>query len=97
MIALLVILFTIRNFINILVSILSASATNLLYTPFLTTSFFTTLLNLLKSSGIGINLSISNLSTSVFRLPKLVFDAKLEVPMCEIFLISVFVTYLDQF
>ena len=68
-----------------LVSILSTFATNLLYTVFLITSFFTTSLNLLKSAGIGTNLSMSNLSTSVFRLAKLVFSAKLEVSTCEIF------------
>ena len=73
-----------------LVSILFTFATNLLYTVFLTTSFFTTLLNLLKSLGIGINLSMSNLSTSVFKLAKLVFNAKLEGSTCEIFLMSVF-------
>ena len=50
---------------------LSTFATNLLYAIFLTISFFTTLLNLLKSLGIGINLSISNLSISVFKLDKL--------------------------
>ena len=66
-------------------------ATNLLYTVFLTTSFFTTLLNLLKSAGIGTNLSMSNLSTSLFKLAKLFFNAKLDVSTCEIFLISVFV------
>ena len=62
-----------------LVSILSTFATNLLCTGFLTKSFFTTSLNLLKSTGIGTNLSMSNLSTSVFKLVKLVFNAKLEV------------------
>ena len=60
-----------------LVSILSTFATNLLHTVFLTTSFFTISLNLLKSTGIGTNFSISNLSTSVFRLAKLVFSEKL--------------------
>ena len=49
-------------------------ATNLSYTVFLTTSFFTTSLSLLKSTGAGANLSISSLSTSVFKL-----SAKLEV------------------
>ena len=34
-----------------------------LYSVFLTTSFFTTLFNLLKSTGTCTNLSISNLST----------------------------------
>ena len=75
-----------------LVLILSTFATNLLYPVFLTTSFFTTLLNLFKSLGIGTNLSMSKLSTSVFKPDKLVFNAKLEVSMCEIFLISAFVT-----
>ena len=73
-----------------LVSILSTFATNLLYTVFLTTWFYTTLLNLLKSAGIGTNLSISNLSTSVFKLDKLGFNAKLEVSTGEIFLMFVF-------
>ena len=71
--------------------ILSTFATYLLYTVFSTTSLITTLFNLLKSLGIGFNLSMSNLSTSVFKLAKLVFNAKFEVPTCEIFLISDFV------
>ena len=84
-----------------------------LYSVFLTTSFFTTLLSLLKSAATGANLSISilstllfklfklvgklynllifNLSTFVFKLAKLDFSAKLEAPICEIFLISTFV------
>ena len=37
-----------------------------LYTSFLTTSFFTTSLSLLKSTGTGTNLSTSNLSTLLF-------------------------------
>ena len=76
---------------NPLVSILSTLVTNLFYTSFLTTSVFTTSLNLVKSTGIGINLSMSNLSTSVFKPDELVYNAKLEVSTCEIFLISVFV------
>ena len=72
-------------------SILSTLATNLIYTSFLTTSFFTTSLSLLKSTGIGANLSICNSSTSVFKLAKFNFNAKLEVSTCEIFLISAFV------
>ena len=64
-------------------------ASNLSKTAFLTTSFFTTWLNLLKSTGTGANLSISSLSTSVFRLAKCVFSAKLEVSTC--------VAFLDQF
>ena len=53
-------------------------AVNLSYTVFLTT-FFTTSLSLLKSTGTGTNLSISNLSTSVFKLAKFDFRATLEV------------------
>ena len=71
---------------NPLVSILSTLATNLSYTCYLTTSFFTTSLSLLKSTGTGTNLSISNLSTSVFKPAKFAFNAKLEVTTCEIFL-----------
>ena len=55
---------------NPLVSILFTLVTNLSYAVFLTTSFFTTSLSLLKSTGTGTNLSISNLSTSVFKLAK---------------------------
>ena len=75
--------------IKSLVSVLFTFATNLLYTVFLTTLFFTTSLTLLKSTGTGANLPMSNLSTSVFRLAKFVFSAKLEVSTC--------VTFLDQF
>ena len=60
-----------------LVSILSTLATNLSYAVFLTTSFFTTLLSLLKSTGTVANLSTSNLSASLFKLAKFVFNAKL--------------------
>ena len=41
---------------NPVVSILSTFVTNLLYSVFLTTSFFTTLLSRAKSSGRGVNL-----------------------------------------
>ena len=75
---------------NPLVSIAFTLVTNLLCMSFLTTSFFTTLLNLLKSVGTGSNLSISNLSTLLFKLAKFVSNAKLEVSTCEIFLISAF-------
>ena len=54
---------------------LSTLATNLSYTIFLTTSFFTTLLSLAKSLETGVNLSISNLSTSAFKLTKFDFNA----------------------
>ena len=43
-----------------------------LYTSFLTTSFFTSSLNLLKSTGAGTNLSSSNLSTLLFKLLNLI-------------------------
>ena len=39
-----------------------------LYTSFLTTSFFTTSLSLLKSTGTGTNLSTSNLSALIYLL-----------------------------
>ena len=39
-----------------------------LYTYFLTTSFFTTLLSLLKSTGTCTNLSTSNLCTLLFQI-----------------------------
>ena len=48
---------------NPLLSILFTFPTNLSYKVFLTTSFLTVSLGLLKSTEIGINLSISNLST----------------------------------
>ena len=51
--------------------------TNLLYSVFLTTSFFTTLLNLAKSLRTSVNFAMSNLATSVFKLARFVFDAKL--------------------
>ena len=57
------------------VSIRFTLATNLSYSVFLTTSFFTTLLSLAKSLGAGVSLSVSNLSTSVFKLAKYVFSA----------------------
>ena len=66
-------------------------ATNLSYVVFLTTLFFTMSLSLVKSTRTGTNLSMSNLSTLVFRLAKFVLNSKLEVSTCEIFLISVFV------
>ena len=66
-------------------------ATNLSYTVFLTTSFFTALLSLLKLVGTETNFLMSNLSTYVFKLAKFVFNAKVEVTTCERFLISVFV------
>ena len=75
----------------LLQTILFTLATNLSFTVFLTTSFLLTSLNLLKSAGTGTNLLISSLSTSVFRLAKCVFSAKLEASTCVTFLRSVFV------
>ena len=49
------------------------------YTAFFNNIIFTTPLSLLKSAGAGTNLSISNLYTSVFKLAKLNFNAKLKV------------------
>ena len=54
-------------------------STNSSYTVFLRTSFFTISLSLLKSTGTDTNLPISSLSTSVFKLAKFDFSAKLEV------------------
>ena len=71
--------------------ILFTLATNSLYSAFLTTSFFTASLNLLKSTRTGTSLSISNLSAPVFKLAKFVFNAKLEVSTCEIVLMSAFI------
>ena len=65
-------------------------------TDFLTTSLFTTSLNLLKSTGTGANLSMSNLSTSVFRLAKFAFNAKLEVSKCVTFFRSVFAAQFER-
>ena len=76
---------------KLLVSILSTVATNLLYSVSLTTLFSTTLDNLLQSAGAGFNLSISSLSTSVFKLDKFVFNARLEVSTCVILSMSAFV------
>ena len=83
--------------------------TNLSYAAFLTTpfftTFFTTLFSLLKSTRAGTKFSISNLSISVFRLAKFVFNTKLQkvstktstkASTCEIFLISDFVAYFKR-
>ena len=76
---------------NPLISILFTLAANILYTVFLTTSFFTTLLTLLKSTGTGTNLTISNFSISTFKLAKSdladSFDASISVAIFK----SVFV------
>ena len=76
---------------NPVVQILSTFVTNLLYSVFLTTSFFTTLLNLAKSLGTGVNFAMSNLSTSVFKLARFVFDEKLLTSTCVTFFRSVLI------
>ena len=63
---------------NPLVSIFTFEA-NLPYTVFLTTSLFTTLLSLLKSTGTVFYLSTSILSIQLLDLAKSDFAAKLEV------------------
>ena len=50
--------------------------TNSLYTVFLISSVFTTLLSLLKSTGIGFNLPLSNLLIFDFRLAKSALSVK---------------------
>ena len=81
---------------NQVVSILSTFVFKVLKSVFLVTSFFTTLLNLVKSSETLFNLSVSILSISVFNLAKFVFDGKVLISTCFIFLKSVFLhNYLD--
>ena len=63
----------------------------MLYSIFFTTSFFTTSDNLFKFTGMGTSLSISNLSTSVFKLGKFDFSEKLLTLTCDTFFKSVFV------
>ena len=65
---------------------LSTFVNNLSYSFFLRTSFFTVLLSLAKSIETGVNLSISGLSTSVFKLAKFDFSAKLLISTCDTFL-----------
>ena len=72
---------------NPLVSILFTFSTNLSYTAFLRTSFFTTSRSSLESTGTDTTFSISNLSNSVFKLAEFYFSAKLEISICKIFLI----------
>ena len=72
------------------VSKLSTFVFKLLYSVFLTTSFLTTLINLAKSTGTVFNLPTSILPTSVFRLARFVFDAKLLTSTCVTFFRSVF-------
>ena len=64
---------------------LSTFVINLSYSVFLTISFFTILLSLAKSLVTGVNLSISSLSTSAFKLAKFDFSAKLLTSTCDNF------------
>ena len=70
---------------------LSTSVINLLYSVFLTTSFSTTLLSLARSTETVFNLSASFVPTSVFKLAKFDFSAKLLTSTCDTFFKSVFV------
>ena len=60
-------------------SIVFTFVSSILYTVFLTTSFFTALLRLLRSIWTVFSLSTSILSTSVFNLPKSDFTSRLDV------------------
>ena len=57
----------------------SGGLTNLSWVNVLPTSLFSTLFNLLKSTGTVFNLSTSILSTFVFKLSKSDFTANLDV------------------
>ena len=76
---------------NRLESILFTFAFNLLYTVFLTASYFTTSLSWLKSTKTGTNLSISNLSASAFKVTKYYFEASLDESIPVAFFKSGFV------
>ena len=65
-----------------------------LYSVFLTTSFWTTLVNLLKLTGTVTNLSVSSLSTLVFKLLKLlgkVFNLSISNLSTSVFRLAKFV------
>ena len=64
---------------NPLLSIVFTFATNLSYAIFLTTSLFTTLISLLKSTGAVFTLPVSIFSTSGFKLAKSNFADRLDV------------------
>ena len=63
--------FLTKSLVSVVLILLTLS-TNSLHSVFLTISFFTASLSLLKSTGAGTNLSTSNLSTLLFKLLKLV-------------------------
>ena len=50
----------------------------------------------LQGTSLDVACRLGNLSTSLFKLAKFVFNAKIEVSTCEIFLISAFVAYLKD-
>ena len=60
--------------------------TDSLYTVFLISSAFTTLLRLLKSTGVGFNLPLSNLLISDFRLAKSALSVKSDASTTAAFL-----------
>ena len=64
---------------NLMVSIAFTFTTNLSYIVFLTTSLFTTLLSLLKSTETVFIFPTSILSTSAFYLAKSGFNARSDV------------------
>ena len=68
-------------------------ATNFSYTVFVTTSLFTILLNLLKSTGAVFNLSISILPTPAFNLDKFDFNARLDVSIPVSFFLNQFLLH----
>ena len=71
---------------NLLVSILFTLAVNLLYTVSLTTSLFTALLSLFKSTETVFNSSTSILLISAFDLAKFEFNARLGLSIPGAFL-----------
>ena len=64
---------------------------------FLTALFVAKWLSLLKSTWTDTCLLIPNLSTSIFKLAKFDFNAKIEVSTCVIYLISVFFGFFGFF
>ena len=65
-----IISFLTKSLVSVVLILLTV-LTNLPYSEFLTTSFFTTLLSLLTSTGAASNFPVSHLSTLLFKLLKL--------------------------
>ena len=59
-----------KSLVSVVLTLLTL-LTNSLYSDFLTTSFFTKLLRLLKSTGVVSSFPIPTLSTLIFKLLKL--------------------------